>query len=76
MVRTTSRFLSMNSIHTMTWLKAALTDLLPIMRNQIEHLFRHYKDLEKDKMVKGLRWVVRGDAYALIRRAISRFHTT
>ena len=33
-------------------------------------------DLEKDKWVKGLRWVVREDAYDLIRRAISRFHTT
>lgn len=52
------------------------TDLPAIMRNQIEHFFRHYKDLEKDKWVKGLRWVVRDDAYDLIRRAISRFHTT
>jgi inorganic pyrophosphatase len=52
------------------------TDLPPIMRNQIEHFFRHYKDLEKDKWVKDLRWVVRDDAYDLIRRAISRFHTT
>jgi inorganic pyrophosphatase len=52
------------------------TDLPPIMRNQIEHFFRHYKDLEKDKWVKGLRWVVRDDACDLIRRAISRFHTT
>jgi inorganic pyrophosphatase len=52
------------------------TDLPPIMRHQIEHFFRHYKDLEKDKWVKDLRWVVRDDAYDLIRRAISRFHTT
>jgi inorganic pyrophosphatase len=52
------------------------TDLPPIMRNQIEHFFRHYKDLEKDKWVKGLRWVVRDDAYDLIRRAISRVGTT
>lgn len=52
------------------------TDLPPIMRNQIEHFFRHYKDLEKDKWIKGLQWVARDDAYDLIRRAISRFHTT
>jgi inorganic pyrophosphatase len=52
------------------------TDLPPIMRNQIEHFFRHYKDLEKDKWVKGLQWVARDEAYDLIRRAISRFHTT
>ena len=51
------------------------TDLPPIMRDQIEHFFRHYKDLEKDKWVKGLRWVARDDAYDLIRRAISRFQT-
>jgi inorganic pyrophosphatase len=52
------------------------TDLPPIMRDQIEHFFRHYKDLEKDKWVKGLRWAARADAYDLIRKAISRFHTT
>ena len=52
------------------------TDLPPIMRNQIEHFFRHYKDLEKGKWIKGLQWVARDDAYDLIRRAISRFGTT
>jgi inorganic pyrophosphatase len=51
------------------------TDLPAIMRNQIEHFFRH-KDLAKDKWIKGLRWVVREDPYDLIRRAISLFHTT
>jgi hypothetical protein len=48
-IRTTSLFLSMNSIHTTTWLKAALTDLSPIKRNRIEHLFRHYKISKKTK---------------------------
>ena len=48
------------------------SDLPPIMREQIEHFFRHYKDLEKGKWVKGLRWVDRDAAYELIRRAISR----
>jgi inorganic pyrophosphatase len=51
------------------------TDLPPIMLDRIEHFFHHYKDLEKDKWVKGLRWVAREDAYDLIRRAISRFQT-
>jgi inorganic pyrophosphatase len=51
------------------------TDLPPIMHDQIEHFFCHYKDLEKDEWVKGLRWVARDDAYDLIRRAISRFQT-
>lgn len=50
------------------------TDLPPIMRDQIEHFFRHYKDLEKDKWVKGLHWVPRGSAYDLICEAIARFH--
>ncbi len=39
------------------------TDLPPIMRDQIEHFFRHYKDLEKNKWVKGLRWIAREAAY-------------
>jgi inorganic pyrophosphatase len=52
------------------------SDLPPIMREQIEHFFRHYKDLEKGKWVKGLRWVDREEAYDLIRRAISRFQAT
>ena len=34
------------------------------------------KGLEKDKWIKGLQWVVHDEAYDLIRRAISRFHTT
>jgi inorganic pyrophosphatase len=52
------------------------TDLPPIMRSQIEHFFRHYKDLEKDKWVKDLRWAARDDAYDLIRKAISRYPAT
>jgi inorganic pyrophosphatase len=52
------------------------SDLPPIMREQIEHFFRHYKDLEKGKWVKGLRWVDQDEAYELIRRAISRFQAT
>jgi inorganic pyrophosphatase len=52
------------------------TDLPAIMRNQIEHFFSHYKDLEKDKWVKVQRWVARDDAYDLIRSAISRFDKT
>ena len=34
-------------------------DLPPIMLEQIEHFFKHYKDLEKGKWVEILRW---GDA--------------
>lgn len=35
------------------------TDIRPIMREQIEHFFAHYKDLEKNKWVKVTGW---GDA--------------
>src|SRR6202050_1148109 len=35
------------------------TDMPTIVRNQVEHFFRHYKDLEKNKWVKGLQWVDR-----------------
>jgi inorganic pyrophosphatase len=52
------------------------SDLPPILRDQIEHFFRHYKDLEKGKWVKGLVWVDRDEAYELIRRAISRYPAT
>jgi inorganic pyrophosphatase len=52
------------------------TDLPQIMRDQIEHFFCHYKDLEKDKWVRVLRWVGRDEAYDLIRQSISRFAGT
>jgi inorganic pyrophosphatase len=48
------------------------SDLPTIVRNQVEHFFRHYKDLEKDKWVRGFRWVGRDESYELIRAAISR----
>ena len=49
------------------------TDLPKIMRDQIEHFFRHYKDLEKGKWVKLNGWADRAAACALIVEAISRF---
>jgi inorganic pyrophosphatase len=50
-----------------------LTDLPPIFREQIEHFFRHYKDLERGKWVKLTGWTDREKACALIMEAISRF---
>jgi len=50
-----------------------LTDLPPIFRDQIEHFFRHYKDLERGKWVKLTGWADREKARALIMQAISRF---
>jgi inorganic pyrophosphatase len=49
------------------------TDLPPIMRDQIEHFFRHYKDLEKGKWVKLGGWVDREAARDLINQAIARY---
>jgi inorganic pyrophosphatase len=49
------------------------TDLPTILRDQIEHFFRHYKELEKGKWVKLAGWVDRDAARDLISRAIARF---
>ncbi|MGC1676845.1 MAG: inorganic diphosphatase [Candidatus Binataceae bacterium] len=49
-----------------------LADLPPIVRDQIDHFFRHYKDLEKGKWVKVNGWVDRAAARELINQAIAR----
>jgi inorganic pyrophosphatase len=49
-----------------------LTDLPPIFRDQIEHFFRRYKDLERGKWVKLTGWADPEKARALIMEAISR----
>ena len=48
------------------------TDLPQIMLDQIDHFFRHYKDLEKGKWVKVGGWVDREAAEKLILEAIAR----
>jgi inorganic pyrophosphatase len=48
-------------------------DLPPIMRDQIEHFFQHYKDLEHGKWVKLGGWVDRDQARGLIMKSIERF---
>src|SRR3954465_12975668 len=47
-------------------------DLPPITREQIEHFFVHYKDLEPGKWVKLLGWGDLDEARALITAAIER----
>ena len=47
-------------------------DLPPITRDQIEHFFVHYKDLEPGKWVKLLGWGDVDEARALISAAIER----
>ena len=50
------------------------TDLPKLMLDQIDHFFRHYKDLEKGKWVKIGDWVDREAARMLILESIARLH--
>lgn len=47
-------------------------DIRPILRDQIEHFFTHYKDLEKGKWSKTIRWGNADEARALIIEGIAR----
>src|SRR5213076_2272507 len=48
------------------------TDLPEITRQQIEHFFEHYKDLEKNKWVKVTGWGDAKEAETMILQAIER----
>lgn len=50
----------------------SIEDLRPINREQIEHFFQHYKDLEPNKWVKNLRWDNADRAKALIMEGFER----
>src|ERR1041384_5117237 len=47
-------------------------DLPPIVRQQIEHFFTHYKDLEPEKWVRVGRWGGKEDAHRVIEESIER----
>jgi inorganic pyrophosphatase len=47
-------------------------DLPTILRDQISHFFRHYKDLEEGKWVKVMRWAGPDEAHEMIRTGIDR----
>jgi len=47
-------------------------DLPPIIFQQIEHFFTHYKDLEKEKWVRIGNWGRRDDARQIVMEAIER----
>lgn len=47
-------------------------DLPEILCAQIQHFFEHYKDLEKGKWVKVLKWVEAPEAEALISEGLAR----
>ena len=44
----------------------------PSMIDQIGHFFEHYKDLEKDKWVKIVRWGEAEEGHQFIRDAMDR----
>ncbi len=48
------------------------SDIRPILRDQIEHFFTHYKDLEKGKWVKTIRWGDAAEAKQMILEGIER----
>jgi inorganic pyrophosphatase len=52
------------------------TDLPAVLIEQIAHFFEHYKDLEKGKWVKVVRWTDAGETAGLIRAAIERLQAT
>ncbi len=47
-------------------------DLPTVLCEQIAHFFQHYKDLEKGKWSKIVRWVDAAEAEFLISEAIAR----
>jgi inorganic pyrophosphatase len=47
-------------------------DLAPILVQQIEHFFKHYKDLEKGKWVEITRWGDAAEAQKLIKEGLAR----
>ena len=48
------------------------TDLPSMLRDQISHFFRHYKDLEEGKWVRVTRWLGADHAADTIRKAMTR----
>ncbi|HUO29892.1 MAG TPA: inorganic diphosphatase [Bryobacteraceae bacterium] len=48
------------------------TDFPEILTDQIAHFFKHYKDLEKGKWVKGLKWADPDEARTVINESITR----
>jgi len=51
-------------------------DLPELTRQQVQHFFEHYKDLEQRKWVKVTRWGGPEEAYRLIREACARARQT
>ncbi|MDP4789751.1 MAG: inorganic diphosphatase, partial [Haliea sp.] len=52
------------------------TDLPPLLIQQIQHFFEHYKDLEQGKWVKIEGWGTAAEARKAIVEAVSNFDAT
>lgn len=50
------------------------SDLFPLLLDQIQHFFTHYKDLEEGKWVKIEGWEEKESAFAVIQAAVQRYH--
>lgn len=50
-----------------------LEDVSPFLKEEIQHFFERYKDLEPNKWVKGEGWAGRETAEKMIREAVDRF---
>lgn len=49
-----------------------ISDLDPTLKEPIAHFFKHYKDLEKNKIVQIKDWIGRSQALELIQQSIER----
>ncbi len=61
-----------NTLHPYHADVTSVDDIRPIHREQIEHFFQHYKDLEKGKWVKNLKWQDADKAREMILEGIER----
>jgi inorganic pyrophosphatase len=48
------------------------SDLPTLLCDQISHFFQHYKDLERGKWVKIVRWVGAEETFDLVRASMAR----
>ena len=51
---------------------ASYRELPKVLRDQVEHFFGHYKDLEEGKWVKVKRWGETEEAFNLVRQGMER----
>ena len=63
---------AMDKINPFTAHIQSCQDLPPVLIEQIEHFFRHYKDLEKGKWVEIIRWGNAEEARELLREGCRR----